>query len=82
MNSATTGDVRLTVNVSAELKRRIRLVCTRRQLSMREYLTIVLEERLANDLTPTQEWRQFDGIDSADRSGIGRVVGQYEGCCL
>ena len=51
MNETTAGYARLTVNVPLELKQRVQLICARRQLSMREYLTQALEERLANDLT-------------------------------
>lgn len=50
MNGTPSAYARLTVNVPVEMKRRIQLVCTRRQLTMREYLTNVLEERLASDL--------------------------------
>ena len=51
MNGTTAGYARLTVNVPLELKQRVQLICARRQLSMREYLTQALEERLASDLT-------------------------------
>jgi len=54
--SVTTAKyARLTVNVPPDLKQRIQLVCARRQLSMREYLTEALEERLASDLTSPTE---------------------------
>ncbi|OIO93053.1 MAG: hypothetical protein AUK03_08845 [Anaerolineae bacterium CG2_30_64_16] len=55
MNGTTAGYVRLTVNVPLELKQRVQLVCARRQLSVREYLTKALEERLASDLTLPSE---------------------------
>jgi len=51
MNGTTAGYARLTVNVPLELKQYVQLICARRQLTMREYLTQALEERLANDLT-------------------------------
>jgi hypothetical protein len=51
MNETTAGYARLTVNVPLELKQRVQLICARRQLSMREYLTQALEERLTSDLT-------------------------------
>jgi len=51
----TAGYARLIVKVPLKLKQRAQLVCARRQLSMREYLTKALEERLARDLTlPTE----------------------------
>jgi hypothetical protein len=50
MNGTTTRYTRLTVSVPFELKERVQLVCARRQLSMREYLTTALEEHLASDL--------------------------------
>jgi hypothetical protein len=52
----------LTVNVPLELKQRIQLVCTQHQLSMREYLTKVLEERLASDLTSATEGGSLLGL--------------------
>ncbi len=55
MNGTTAGYARLTVNVPLELKQRVQLVCARRQLSVREYLTKALEERLASDLTLPSE---------------------------
>ena len=55
MNETTAGYARLTVNVPLELKQRVQLICARRQLSMREYLTQALEERLASDVTLTAE---------------------------
>ena len=51
MNGTAAGYARLTVNVPLGLKQRVQLICARRQLSVREYLTQALEERLANDLT-------------------------------
>ena len=51
MNGTTAGYARLTVSVPLELKQRVQLICTRRRLSMDEYLMEALEERLANDLT-------------------------------
>ena len=50
MNGTTAGYARLTVSVPLELKQRVQLICARRRLSMDEYLTETLEERLANDL--------------------------------
>jgi hypothetical protein len=51
MSETTAGYARLTVNVPLELKQRVQLICARRRLSMREYLTQALEERLTSDLT-------------------------------
>lgn len=51
MNGTTAGYARLTVSVPLELKQRVQLICARRRLSMDEYLTETLEERLAKDLT-------------------------------
>ena len=50
MNETTAGYARLTVNIPVELKQRVQLICARRQLSIREYLTQALEERLTSDL--------------------------------
>ncbi len=55
MNETATGYTRLIVNVPLELKQRVQLICTRRQLSMREYLTIALEERVKHDLAAAGE---------------------------
>ncbi|MBM4460968.1 MAG: hypothetical protein FJ011_24930 [Chloroflexi bacterium] len=55
MNGTTVGYARLSVNVPLELKQRVQLACIRRQLSMREYLTKALEERLASDSTSPAE---------------------------
>jgi len=51
INGTTAEYARLTVSAPLELKQRVPLICTRRRLSMDEYLTDVLEERLANNLT-------------------------------
>ncbi len=42
--------VRLTVDVPPEMKRRLRLVAARRDVSLRQYVIKVLEERLAQDM--------------------------------
>jgi hypothetical protein len=55
MNGTATGYARLTVNLPLELKQRVLLICARRQVSMREYLTMALEERLTHDLTAAGE---------------------------
>ncbi len=49
---ATPNDrrIRMTVDVPHELRLRLRLVAAKRDISMREYLLQVLEERLARDL--------------------------------
>jgi len=46
--------VRLTIDVPHELKRRLRLVAAKRDITMREYLLQVLGEHLALDL-PSME---------------------------
>jgi len=40
----------LTVDVPPEMKRRLRLVAARRDVSLRQYVIKVLEERLAQDM--------------------------------
>jgi ribosomal protein S7 len=55
MNGTTSAYARLTVNVPVEMKERVQLICARRQLTMREYLTKALEERLASDLASSSE---------------------------
>jgi hypothetical protein len=55
MNGTTSAYARLTVNVPMEMKQRVQLICARRRLTMREYLTRALEERLASDLAPSSE---------------------------
>jgi hypothetical protein len=55
MNGTTSTYARLTVNVPVEMKERVQLICARRQLTMREYLTKALEERLASDLASSSE---------------------------
>ena len=42
--------VRLTVDVPPEMKRHLRLVAARRDVSLRQYVIEVLEERLAQDM--------------------------------
>jgi hypothetical protein len=42
--------VRLTVDVPPEMERRLRLVAARRDVSLRQYVIEVLEERLAQDM--------------------------------
>ena len=81
MNGTTAGYARLTVSVPLELKQRVQLICTRRRLSMDEYLMEALEERLANDLTLSDDDGSWLTL-TARRSGIGRTLGQREGCCL
>jgi plasmid stability protein len=43
---------RLTIDVPPEVKRRLRIAAARRDISMRQYVLEVLEERLADDLPP------------------------------
>lgn len=44
-----TKRTRLTVDLSAELKRRLRLVAAQRDVSLREYVLLAIEERLSED---------------------------------
>ena len=55
MATSNEGRIRLTVDVSRELKRRLRLVAAKQDITMREYLLQVLEERLAQDLPAGEE---------------------------
>lgn len=52
MTITTEKRTRLTIDVSPEVKRRLRLAAARRDISMRQYVLEVLEERLADDLPP------------------------------
>ena len=74
MNETAAGYARLTVNVPLELKQRVQLICARRQLSMREYLTQAggtADERFGF----ARRRQQSTGPDSASRSGVGRIMG-------
>jgi len=46
-----TKRTRLTVDLSVELKRRLRLVAAQRDVSLREYVLLAVEERLNEDWT-------------------------------
>jgi len=46
---------RLTIDIPLEVKRRLRLISVRRDISMREYVLQALEGRLAEDLSPMAE---------------------------
>ena len=50
MTITTAKRSRLTIDISPEVKRRLRLASARRDISMREYVLQALEERLAEDL--------------------------------
>lgn len=52
MTITTAKRSRLTIDIPPEVKRRLRLVSARRDISMREYVLLALEERLAEDLPP------------------------------
>jgi uncharacterized protein (DUF1778 family) len=55
MTVMTKKRTRLTIDVSPEVKRRLRLAAARRDISMRQYMLEVLEERLVEDLSPLME---------------------------
>jgi len=55
MAFTTKKRTRLTIDVPPEVKRRLRLAAARRDISMRQYVLEVLEERLAEDLPPLME---------------------------
>jgi len=50
MTITTEKRIRLTIDVTPEVKRRLRLAAARLDVSMRRYVLEVLEERLAEDL--------------------------------
>jgi uncharacterized protein (DUF1778 family) len=50
MPITTEKRTRLTIDVTPEVKRRLRLAAARLDVSMRQYVLEVLEERLAEDL--------------------------------
>jgi len=50
MTITTEKRIRLTIDVTPEVKRRLRLAAARLDVSMRQYVLEVLEERLAEDL--------------------------------
>lgn len=50
MTITTEKRTRLTIDVSPEVKRRLRLAAARRDISMRQYVLEVLEQRLTEDL--------------------------------
>jgi uncharacterized protein (DUF1778 family) len=52
MTITTEKRIRLTIDVTPEVKRRLRLAAARFDVSMRQYVLEVLEERLAEDLPP------------------------------
>ncbi len=55
MAITTKKRTRLTIDVPPEVKRRLRLAAARNDISMRQYVLEVLEERLAEDLPPLME---------------------------
>ena len=57
------GRIRLTIDVPRELKRRLRLVSAKLDITMREYLLQVLEEHLARDL-PAGEGEELLALSS------------------
>jgi len=50
MVTNTNQRIRLTVDIPPEMKRRLRLVAARRDISLRQYVIEVFEERLARDI--------------------------------
>jgi uncharacterized protein (DUF1778 family) len=46
---------RISLDVSPELRRRLRVAAARRDTSVGNYVTVAIEERLAADLTEEQE---------------------------
>ncbi|MEE8163908.1 MAG: hypothetical protein V3T92_07930 [Anaerolineae bacterium] len=55
MAITTKKRTRLTIDVPPKVKRRLRLAAARNDISMRQYVLEVLEERLAKDLPPLME---------------------------
>lgn len=55
MTITTEKRTRLTIDVPPEVKRRLRLAAARHDISMRQYVLEVLEERLTEDLPPLME---------------------------
>ena len=55
MATPNEGRIRLTIDISRKLKRRLRLVAAKQDITMREYLLQVLEEHLAQDLPAGEE---------------------------
>lgn len=55
MAITTKKRTRLTIDVPPRVKRRLRLAAARNDISMRQYVLEVLEERLAEDLPPLME---------------------------
>lgn len=50
MVTNTNQRIRLTVDIPPEMKHRLRLVAARRDISLRQYVIEVFEERLARDI--------------------------------
>ena len=55
MTIMTKKRTRLAIDVPPEVKRRLRLAAARRDISMRQYVLEVLEERLTEDLPSLME---------------------------
>ena len=47
--STTTKRTRLTIDLGADIKRRLRLIAAHRDVSIRQYVLDTIEERLARD---------------------------------
>ncbi|MBC8447677.1 MAG: hypothetical protein H8D78_08005 [Chloroflexi bacterium] len=59
MTTAVRERTRLTLDIPPEMKRRLRLLSTQRDLSIRQYVLRVLEDQMRQDLAALAEEEEF-----------------------
>ena len=73
--STTTKRSRLTIDLPADVKRRLRLVSAHRDVSIRQYVVETIEERLARD------WRELieqEGLLALDARSDPVLAGLWD----
>ena len=66
---------RLTVDLSAELKRRLRLVSARRDVSVREYVLQAIEQQLEEDARELAEQEAIYAMTARDDPVLAELWG-------